>query len=536
MRALQLERNWPEAGRQLELLGDQLKADGDGAVQAEFQLLRARHSLAMGRAPEARAALEATNSHRDLPDDLRLELTLARGEVEEALGSWRAAFDLYQRSRRMTNDRLHRLPSDGGTQRFLVDRLRGVQRLVELSQSRFADHAAAFRLAREAAGTEVRWLLQRDADASRRRDYLARRDEHERMLAEAWDLSPAHRRQLLDSAQRATALKQAAFLGGQRPYDPARLELRAPAPGELLLLYFPLDARRFMAFAATEADIEVAIIDLEQSALPGEGEVLSDEALGVWSERLLAPLGPALDRARSIRVLPSFGVQALPFHALPWRGGPLLARAPVAYGLDLPVRSRGRVKAAPDSILIVGDPLGDLGGARRESEELQASLDASGVEVRSLVGPRATGPAVRAWLPRAAHFHYAGHSASAGAFGWASTLRLAQDTSLTVTDIIALDQVPPTVVLLSCDAGHVSRDSRAQGISLAAAFAFAGSEAVIAMSTPVDATEAPLLGAGFHGPLADAAELAVMYRTELLHLRQESLSDTAWQGLRLWVP
>ncbi|MFZ6181247.1 CHAT domain-containing protein [Nannocystis pusilla] len=536
VRVLQLERNWSEAGRELEILGHQLKAGGDGAVQAEFQLLRARQALATGRAAAARSTLEATNSYRDLPDDLRLELTLARGEVEEALGSWRAAFDLYQRSRRMTHDRLPRLPSDGSMQRFLVDRLRGVQRLVELSHSRFADHAAAFRLAREAAGTEVRWLLQRDADASDRRDYLTRRDEHERRLVETWDLSPATRQRLRDSAQRAMTLGQEALLSRPRRYEPTSFELRAAAPGELLLLYFPLDARRFMAFAATATGIETAIIDLEQSALPGEGEVLSDEVLEVWSERLLAPLAPAIDRARSIRVLPSFGVQALPFHALPWHGEPLLAHAPVAYGLDLPVRDRGRVKAAQDSILIVGDPLGDLGGARRETEELQASIRAPGAEIRSLVGRRATGSAVRAYLPRAAHFHYAGHSASAGAFGWGSTLRLAQDTSLTVTDIIALDQVPSTVVLLSCDAGHVSRDSRAQGISLAAAFAFAGSEAVIAMSTPVDATEAPRLAAALHDPFANASELAVTYRTELLRLRQKSLSDTPWQGLRLWVP
>lgn len=536
VRALQRDRRWDESGRELDALATRIKHDGDGAVRAEFQLLRARQSLAKGQAVAADEILGSASPHNDLPADLRLELTLARGEVEEALGSWRTAFEAYETARRITNDRIHDLPADGGMQRFLVDRLRGVQRLVELSRSRFADDGAAFRVAREAAGTEVRWLLTRATDPGRRREFLAGRDEAEQALVSAWDLGPSDRRSLLNAAERAAALKQATLLGGGRPYDPSRFVLRAAAPGELLLLYFPLDVHRWLAFAAAETGVETAVIDLELSPLPVGADVWSEAELAAWSERLLAPLAGAIDRARVIRVLPSFGVQALPFHALPWRGQPLLAHAEVAYSLDLPDLGERRTGTAEDRVLLVADPLGDLDGARRESAQLQASMSNSGVEVLSLTGQRATGPAVRASLSKAGHFHYAGHSASAGAFGWASTLRLAEDTSLSVADIVALDQVPATVVLVSCDAGHASRDPRAQSISLAAAFVFSGSDAVIAMSVPIDANEAPRLASVFHGRLADASSLAMMYRKGLLRLRGESLSDTAWQGLRLWVP
>ena len=82
----------------------------------------------------------------------------------------------------------------------------------------------------------------------------------------------------------------------------------------------------------------------------------------------------------------------------------------------------------------------------------------------------------------------------------------------------------------------MSRDPRSQGVSLAAAFLFAGSEAVIATTTPVDEAEAPLLALSFHAPPTDAAALSVMYRTGRLRLLETAASDAAWQGLRLWVP
>jgi hypothetical protein len=82
----------------------------------------------------------------------------------------------------------------------------------------------------------------------------------------------------------------------------------------------------------------------------------------------------------------------------------------------------------------------------------------------------------------------------------------------------------------------VSRDSRSQGVSLAAAFLFAGSEAVIAMSTPIDEAEASLLASSFHAPPTDPAALFVTYRAGMLRLLDTAVSDAAWQGLRLWVP
>ena len=536
VRALQLEHRWRESEAELVSVGRRLDAGDDPELHAEFQLLRARQLLALGRVNSARAALDAVGERGDRGDDLALELTLARGQVEEAKGAYRRAFEVYQGARRKTTTRLGGLPSDGGLQRFLVDRMQGIQRLVVLAWQRFGDNEGAFRIAREAAGTEVRWLEQRGPDRESGRSYLAWRDEHEQATLDAWDLPSAERQALQDSTRRATDLRASALLAGTRAYDPEHLELRKPAANELLLLYFPLDARRFLGFAATADGVRIATIDGLPSMRPLGPDGWSDEELGVWSELLLAPFAKEVDRARSVRVLPSFGVQALPFHAFPWHERPLIAHAEVAYSLDLAVRDAGPPADGENRVLIVGDPRGDLAGARSESEALQSYVAASGPEVLSLVGAQATGPSVRAGLAQSAHFHYAGHSAAAGPFGWASTLRLADETSLSIADIVALERVPRTVMLLSCDAGHVSQDPRAQGISLAAAFVFAGTEAVIAMSSPVDAHEAPRLASAFHGQLADAASFIVTYRTGMLNLRHFSVSRGAWQGLRLWVP
>lgn len=533
VRALQYEREWERSDAELEALVQPLATLDAPPIHAEFRLLKARAALALGQPLAARVSLGSADLPEGLPLDLELDLMVARGEVEAALGMNDRSLAAYLDAHRRTLGRLRGVPWDRGRQRFVFDRLRGAQRLVEVYRGPFADDAAAFRVAREAAGAEARWLARRDTSTRIRRDYLTWRAEREGELVAAWDLPPEDRRRDLASARRETDLREAALFAPADSFDPSGAALRPPRPDELVLLYFPTGAHQFLIFGATTAGTKAASIELTSSELLLQGDGLTAGALQRWSERLLEPMAAEVDRARRIRILPSFGVQALPFHALPWRGRPLLAHADVVYSLDLPVRAASN---AVGGALIVGDPLGDLEGAREEVDAVRAAHVASGVEVVSLVGQQATGPNVRRLLPQVRHLHYAGHSTTAGAFGWDSTLRLAHDTSLTVADIVAFERVPQTVVLLSCHGGHVSRDPRSQGVSLAAAFLFAGSEAVIAMATPVAEAEALLLASSFHVPPTDASALSVTYRTATLHLLETTASGAAWQGLRLWVP
>ncbi len=67
-------------------------------------------------------------------------------------------------------------------------------------------------------------------------------DEHEGVLAEAWDLPPSERQRFLALEERPAVVKEAVLLSGGPSFDPSRFEFRPPAPGELLLHYFPLDA------------------------------------------------------------------------------------------------------------------------------------------------------------------------------------------------------------------------------------------------------------------------------------------------------
>jgi len=102
---------------------------------------------------------------------------------------------------------------------------------------------------------------------------------------------------------------------------------------------------------------------------------------------------------------------------------------------------------------------------------------------------------VRAALPGASLFHYAGHGTFAGFAGWDSVLELADGSSLTLGDLLSLRQAPAWVVLSSCDAGRSSEQAPGEGIGLAHAFLLAGSQAVIAATRKVpDSIARDLLG------------------------------------------
>ncbi|MEZ4469156.1 MAG: CHAT domain-containing protein, partial [bacterium] len=144
--------------------------------------------------------------------------------------------------------------------------------------------------------------------------------------------------------------------------------------------------------------------------------------------------------------------------------------------LDLPRESR----SFEGPRLVVADPRGDLAGARATGQSLGREAGTT-----LLMGDDARRASVLGALPTAAAFVYAGHGDFVGD-GWSSHLRLAGQDTLAAGDLLLLPRVPAQVVLAGCETSVAPDHGGVPGMSLAHAFAIAGSEAVVATHRPID--------------------------------------------------
>jgi len=142
---------------------------------------------------------------------------------------------------------------------------------------------------------------------------------------------------------------------------------------------------------------------------------------------------------------------------------------------------------------------------------------------------------VLAALPGAGLFHYAGHGIFAGFAGWDSALSLAEDSRLTLGDVLALRPAPAWVVLSSCDAGRSSEQAPGEGIGLANAFLLAGSQAVVAATRPVDDHAARELMRELYRGWQPGADLPRQLQRAQLARRGKDPSADAWAAFRLLV-
>jgi len=301
-----------------------------------------------------------------------------------------------------------------------------------------------------------------------------------------------------------------------------------PRPGEVILAYHPLP-QGWVGFAATGQGIEAATFDLADESLADPERL---------ARLLLEPFRAALHSAERVRVLPYGRLRSVDFHALPFEGEPLLARHLVVYSLDLPVR------ATPASLgsrmaLVVANPQNDLPATRQEAEAVEATVRSwgSGWSSHRLDGSQTRAEAVRAALPAAGLFHYAGHGIFAGFAGWGSELPLADGSRLTLGDVLALRRAPAWVVLSACDAGRSSDQAPVEGLGLANAFLLAGSQAVVAARRPVaDRSTRELMRELYRGwrPGTDIARQ--LQRAQLSQRLTDPRAAAAWGSFRLLVP
>ena len=215
-----------------------------------------------------------------------------------------------------------------------------------------------------------------------------------------------------------------------------------PQPGEVEIAFFQA-AKSWIVFARTSKGVEARRFPAEALTSPESAATI------------LAQISPALAEARRVVVLALGRADQVDWHALTWRGAPLVAHAAVEYSLDLPPVAR----PAPDdvggpSVLVVANPTGDL--AATEAEGDFVARTAAGWRVSRLSGHEATRDALLAALPSVRLFHYAGHTTSGGPTGASSALILTGGQHIELGDLLALPRVPEVVVLSACRAGSGS--------------------------------------------------------------------------------
>ncbi|MFL6260502.1 MAG: CHAT domain-containing protein [Thermoanaerobaculia bacterium] len=471
---------------------------------------------------------------------------VGRAHAQLAMGRPAEATVSFQAADRLIDEQTWHIPVYEGRDTFVAQRELEMRRYLQLLLDRGL-RRDAFELVRRDRSRLLRQLAVRDRLA-----HLtpAERQRWERSLSTYWTLRgqidrEAAKDDLLpgDELKRALESRAAQLDQARRGLDRAMAELGDPGDreeshpyppslGEVILAYHPLP-KGWVGFAAGPEAIEVATFELPEDALAAPR---TPRSLAALASSLTGPFQSVLERATRVRVLPFGRLRAIDFHALPWRGEPLVARLSVVYSLDLPVRP-SPAPAGPRRALLVVDPEGDLPETRRESESVAETIGGwgQGWTLKRLDGSAANAGAVHEELPIADLFQFAGHGEFAGFGGWDSALRLAGGSRLTPGDLLALRRVPAWVVLSTCEGGRTSEEAPGEGIGLAQAFLLAGSRAVVATTRPVRDTVARDFAVELYRGWNPGVDLPQQFqRAQLACRRRNPAAD--WASFRLLEP
>jgi cellulose synthase operon protein C len=516
--------------------------DPGAVVEAEWAAIEAR--VALSRADADRAlelyTLLGEIAERALLPEARWQAALGRAEALEALDRVEDARAAYASAEHLLDDASLRVPLGEGKKAFLDRRAEIAQRRVDFLVRRGdagadAEAAEAARRARARILIGVEWsdrvgaldVAGRERWEQRIAEYRHDRGELETEAAADWKLSSDKVVQVRAERNAREAglrskLEEAISQVGETPLTG---QLVPPATGELLLVYHPA-AHGWVGFALTDRGvISRKLGSIDPGAAPGE-----------LAKRLLEPFHTEIASAERLRVLPQGPLETVDFHALPFEGEPLVAHAPVAYGVDRPGRAPAPENVARTSALVVADPSGNLPAARTEARRVVSRLHERSVDPVVLQGREATHAAVRDAIERVGLFHYAGH----GIFdeqreGWESGLPLAGRGLLSLGDVLALRRAPDLVLLSGCETARAPSGSSASGLGLAQAFVIAGAHAAVASSRPIDDGLAERMMTVLYGGLGRGLDASTSLREAQLAVRKEA-PETDWAAFRILVP
>jgi hypothetical protein len=462
---------------------------------------------------------------------------LGRGLALERVGRTGAAIDAYEEAETVLEQLRFNTPLGGGREAFLGTRMESASRLIELllRGGRTEDAMRAARRSRARSLSALAWPSRLDAasDDIRRTWYAAvseyqqRRTARERDSAADWELSADKlERTLADRARLGTSarelLDEALALLGSR-IEGAAPPL-VPAIGELVLLYHPLPSG-WVGFAVNREGVTARRLRPEPSG------ARTPEQLGDW---LLGPFSALIEGSNRMRVLAFGALNQIDFHALPWKGRPLISSIAVRYGVDV---TRVARSAAGGMNALLVTPHDQLKNSTAEAAIAEERLHASGWDVQRLQGSAVMRTTISESIiaGRIRFFHYSGHARFVGLDGWESHLGSDENQLMTVGDILTLPASPDYVILSGCETA-ASATRSGSGLGLAQAFVIAGAEWVVASSRMVkDADAARIVIELFDQrglPSSDVGFLLQAAQRKLLETRPE----VDWASFRVLVP
>lgn len=292
----------------------------------------------------------------------------------------------------------------------------------------------------------------------------------------------------------------------------------------------------WIGFAASSTAIRAELLAVDP--VPADAHRLSEGALSIYSQQLLAPFEAELAAAELVTVFAADALHGLPFHALPWEGGVLLDAAPVQYGLDIAACGAPARDDRGLALVVSGSDY----ALPEEGEAVAATLRAGGVAVEHRpagaadpFAPLLAGEAALAHL--AAHGQ---HPADEAVFAADVQLAFGDGRVLTREAILGATAVPPIVYLSACRSSFVDADTLGGGLSLAHAFLLRGARHVVGSVRDVDADATRSFALGFYRSLAARRpdELAEAWREAWLAARAtlEPSLQADLRMLRLLVP
>lgn len=471
-----------------------------------------------------------------------LRAALGKAQSQEALGDRKTALETLREAETQLDEQSLQIPLQEGRETFMATRYALVSLHLELLV-RQGQTTEAFDVARHSRSRMLRQLKRGNRMANltqeqRERwerfstEYQEKRAALEERAKNDWRIPLDRRnRELAGWEAERKAMQKAldqAFQVFEDPGEQPDPEPPPPRPGELILAYHPLPSG-WIAFAA-----EGKSVTAHRFGLPPDILSRSEEE----QSRLLlpTPFHASIKRATKIRILPTGILQKVDFHALPFNGDVLLATNPVVYGLDLPVPAE-TAPASGRRALLVADPREDLQGALLEAQAVKRILGSSARPwiTEELKESEASSAAMMQELVSADLLHYAGHGTFSGFGGWESSLLLAEETQLTLGDILALQRVPAMVVLSGCETGRSSNETPVESLSLAHAFLLSGSQAVIASSRKVNDHTVPDFFTDFYRRWDHEPDRARALQRAQLSWRQRN-PKADWKAFRLFEP
>jgi CHAT domain-containing protein len=263
-------------------------------------------------------------------------------------------------------------------------------------------------------------------------------------------------------------------------------------------------------------------------------ELVQTRRLDEVANSLLGPFSALLERSDQVRVLAFGTLNRIDFHALPWKGRPLISSVAVRYAVDVARTAR---PAADRNALIV-TPHDELRSSAAEAAIAEDRLRADGWDVRRLRGSTVTRAAIMESLAagRISLFQYAGHASFVGLDGWESQLGREDSPLMTIGDILTLPAAPDHAILAGCETA-TSAETSGAGLGLAQAFVIAGAEWVVASSRAVKDSDAArivvdLFDQRVRHPSSDIGFLLRAVQRDLL----EAQPEVDWASFRVIVP